>query len=108
MTLAEFWPIYLGEHRHPHTRAWHLAGTLAYLTLGIGLLLARRPGDLWILPIVAYGCAWYSHLAIEKNRPATFRHPLLSFICDHRMAWCMITGRIEAELAKVDARSTTP
>ena len=95
MTLAEFWPFYLGEHRHPHTRAWHLAGTLAYLTLGLGLLLARRPGDLWILPIVAYGCAWYSHLAIEKNRPATFKHPLWSFVGDWKMLFLMLTGKLK-------------
>jgi hypothetical protein len=103
VTLAEFWPVYLREHRRPGTRAWHLAGTLAYLGLGLGLLATGRPGSLWVVPVVAYGCAWYSHFAIERNRPATFRHPVLSLICDHRMAWCMLTGRIGAELARAEA-----
>lgn len=101
MTLAEFWPWYLGEHRHPRTRAWHLAGTLGYLALGLAGLATGHPRWLWLMPVVAYGCAWYAHFAIERNRPATFRHPLMSLLCDHRMAWCMATGRMAAELARL-------
>ena len=100
MTLAEFWPWYLGEHRHPRTRAWHLAGTLGYLLLGTVSLLSHHDAWLWFVPLVAYGCAWYAHFAIERNRPATFRYPLKSLLCDHRMAWCMLSGRMAGELAK--------
>jgi len=100
MTLAEFWPWYLGEHRQPRTRAWHLTGTLGYLLLGLFCLASGHHRWLWLLPVVAYGCAWYAHFAIERNRPATFRHPWLSLLCDHRMAWCMLSGRMAAELAR--------
>lgn len=100
MTMAEFWPWYLGEHRQPRTRAWHLAGTLGYLGLGLVGLASGHPRWLWLMPGVAYGCAWYSHFAIERNRPATFRHPLKSLLCDHRMAWCMLSGRMADELAR--------
>jgi hypothetical protein len=106
--MAEFWPFYLGEHRSPRTRAWHLAGTLGYLLLGITCLVTGHPRWLWAAPVVAYGCAWYSHFAIERNRPATFRHPLKSLLCDHRLAWCMVTGRMEAELERYGIRSTGP
>lgn len=101
MTLEAFWPVYLGEHRRPATRAWHLAGTLGYLALGTTLVLAGRLRDLWTLPVLAYGCAWVSHAFIERNRPATFRHPVLSLVCDHRMAWYMLTGRMAAELERL-------
>lgn len=100
MTLSEFWPWYLGEHQHPRTRAWHLAGTLGYLGLGLLSLLSGHAWWLGFMPAVAYGCAWYSHFAIERNRPATFRHPLKSLLCDHRMAWYMLTGQMTAELAR--------
>jgi hypothetical protein len=37
---------------------------------------------LWLAPIVGYGFAWVGHIAFEKNRPATFKHPLYSLLGD--------------------------
>ncbi|MBX9750017.1 MAG: DUF962 domain-containing protein [Roseococcus sp.] len=99
-TYSEFWPFYLREHAAPLTRRLHALGT----GLGVLLLLwALLWGPSWIilLALVAgYGFAWVSHLVVERNRPASFRHPWWSLISDFRMAWCMAMGTLNAELRK--------
>ncbi|WP_373047977.1 Mpo1-like protein [Vulgatibacter sp.] len=104
-TFAEFWPWYLGEHRRHATRAIHTLGTVAYLSWLGAALVARKPELALACPVIAYGAAWLSHLFVEKNRPATFRHPLLSLWADHVMAWYVLTGRIDAELKRLGIKS---
>ena len=99
-TFAEFWPRYLGEHRQHATRAFHTVATLAWLALLFTALATKRWEPLVAAPVVAYGLAWFSHLVIEKNRPLTFRHPLLSLVADHLLAYYVITGRIDEELER--------
>jgi hypothetical protein len=41
-----------------------------------------------------YGCAWIGHAFFERNRPATFRHPLYSFAGDWVMFRDVLSGRI--------------
>ena len=94
MTFAEFYPFYLGEHARPATRRLHFAGS----TLALIFLAALAfTGDLiWLIAalVSGYGFAWISHLTVEKNHPATFRHPLYSFMGDWKMFWQMLTGKI--------------
>ena len=50
---------------------------------------------------MGYGFAWFGHFAIEKNRPATFKYPLWSFIAaDWKMWALMLSGRMAAEVEK--------
>ena len=99
-TYGEFWPWYLSEHAAPLTRRLHALGT------GLGLLLFLAailfgPWWLFLVALVAgYGFAWVSYMVVERNRPASFRHPWWSLISDFRMAWCMVTGTLDAELEK--------
>ncbi|MGD9599162.1 MAG: Mpo1-like protein [Steroidobacteraceae bacterium] len=84
-SFREFYPYYLGEHRHPVSRRLHVIGTLAMLAIVVAAIALR---EWWlILPavILAYGCAWVGHYVFEKNRPATFRHPLYSLRGDFAM-----------------------
>lgn len=99
-SYAEFWPHYLREHASPVTRAVHVAGTV----IGVALLLAGLlSGRAWLVlagVVSGYLFAWGSHLLVERNRPATFAHPLWSLGSDLRMAGLFLTGRLAAELRR--------
>ncbi len=41
-----------------------------------------------------YGFAWVGHFFFEKNRPATFQHPLYSFMGDWVMFADILRGRV--------------
>lgn len=99
-SFAEFWPYYVREHSKPATRRWHFAGTSLALICALKAVATGKPGWLLVGLLAGYGPAWYSHYVIEKNRPATFRHPLWSLRADFVMWGRMIGGTMEAEVAK--------
>ena len=93
-TFREFYPFYLSEHRHPICRRLHFVGTLLVIAC---VTLAVSTANLWWLaaaPPCGYGFAWVGHVFFERNRPATFTHPLYSLIGDWAMFWDVLTGRI--------------
>jgi hypothetical protein len=98
-SYEEFWPFYLSQHSKQSTRTWHFVGTsMVFVCLAASLLY-----QFWILllaPLLAYGCAWYSHFMIEGNKPATFGHPFWSLRADFRMFRLILLGKIDAEFAK--------
>lgn len=97
-SFAEFWPYYLNEHSKPGTRFLHLIGTTSGLALLVFFIVI---GKWWLFPLAlvpGYGAAWIGHFFIEKNKPATFQHPLWSFMGDYKMIGLMLTGRMDAEL----------
>lgn len=93
-SFSEFYPFYLGEHRHPTSRRLHFTGSCGVLLLA-AVALATRDAR-WLLPAlpVGYGFAWVGHVFFEKNRPATFRHPFYSFIGDWVMFGDIVRGRL--------------
>jgi hypothetical protein len=101
-TFAEFWPFYLAEHSRPATRWFHLAGTLVWLGLLATAVVTRNWWLLAVVPVGAYGLAWFSHFCIERNKPATFKYPLFSLLADHKMAFYMVTGQLGRELARLN------
>lgn len=97
-SFRDFWPHYLREHQRPATRRLHYAGTGLVLALAVAALATRDLRLLAAVPLAGYGFAWFSHAAVERNRPATFTYPLWSLAADFRMAWFWATGRLDSEL----------
>jgi hypothetical protein len=91
--FKEFFPFYCGEHRKPLTRWLHFAGTHAAGTVVAAAVLRRRPALLLAAPLVSYGTAWAAHFFVQRNRPATFAHPLWSLRGDVTMIGMMWRGR---------------
>lgn len=107
-TFAAFWPDYLREHSRPATRFFHAGATLVELVCLVGLIATRDWRWLVAGLLVAYGLAWFSHLALERNRPATFRHPFLSWLADHKMVFLLLTGRLGGELERLNLAVAKP
>lgn len=93
-SFAEFYPYYLGEHSNPACRRLHYVGSLLVLALLAYVLVTQQWLLLLALPVIGYGFAWIGHLVFEKNKPATFKHPLYSFLGDWVMLKDGLTGRI--------------
>jgi hypothetical protein len=94
-SFADFWPYYLGEHSKSATRVLHYIGTVTALAIVILFILI---GKWWLFPlgfVPGYALAWIGHFFIEKNRPATFKHPVWSFMGDWKMLALMLTGRLK-------------
>jgi hypothetical protein len=93
-SFAEFYPFYLAEHRNRTCRRLHFVGT----SLVIGCVVAAFSTQVWwwlaATIVCGYGFAWLGHFFFEHNRPATFTHPLYSFIGDWVMYLDMLSGRI--------------
>ena len=93
-SFREFYPFYLSEHANVVSRRLHFTGSS--LVLGC-LLAAVTTHDAWWLLgalLSGYGFAWVGHFFFEHNRPATFSHPVYSFIGDWVMFKDMLTGKI--------------
>jgi hypothetical protein len=100
-TFSEFWPFYCREHSRKATRWIHFAGSLAGPLAALFAAFATgRLTWLFLWPVLGYGLAWSAHLLVEKNRPATFRHPLWSLVADYRMVAFMLAGRMDDEVAR--------
>ncbi len=99
-TYAEFWPFYLVEHGKAQTRYLHFFGTGLALAFALLALILLNPWLLLVALVSGYFFAWVGHFFVEKNRPATFTHPIWSLISDFRMFFLWISGRLGTELKK--------
>jgi hypothetical protein len=108
-SFDEFWPHYLAEHSDPTNRLLHVIGTSAALvTAAIGVA-KKNPKLLALAPLLGYGPAWIGHFLIEKNRPASFQHPLWSLRGDLKMLRLVVGDEIDEEMLRLIAEGkTTP
>jgi hypothetical protein len=103
-TFREFWPYYVREHRKPITRALHFIGSTLVLAFVAAAVVTGRTWLLAVTPVVGYGFAWVGHFGFEKNRPATFKYPLYSFLGDWVMYGKILSGTMRAEVERVLAK----
>ena len=93
-SFAEFYPFYLSEHRNRTCRRLHFVGS----SLGLLCLAAMVATGEWQFLLVGllcgYAFAWVGHFAFEKNKPASFKRPLYSFMGDWVMYKDIWTGKI--------------
>ncbi|WP_311221260.1 MULTISPECIES: DUF962 domain-containing protein [unclassified Acidovorax] len=93
-SFAEFYPFYLTEHSDRTCRRLHFTGsTLSLVCLAL-MVMTGQPG--WLLAglLCGYGFAWVGHFAFEKNRPASFKRPLYSFMGDWAMYRDIWRGKV--------------
>ncbi|MDP3618462.1 MAG: DUF962 domain-containing protein [Ramlibacter sp.] len=94
-SFEQFYPFYLTEHSNRTCRRLHFAGSSLSLVC-LALLIAT--GNWWWLLaglLVGYGFAWIGHFGFEKNRPASFKRPLYSFMGDWVMYKDIWTGKMK-------------
>ncbi|HET6555060.1 MAG TPA: DUF962 domain-containing protein [Dyella sp.] len=93
-SFRDFYPFYLNEHSDRRCRRMHFAGSTLVLAVIVVALVTGNARWLWLAPVMGYGFAWIGHFVFEKNRPATFIHPLYSLMGDWVMYWQILRGRI--------------
>ena len=90
-SFKEFYPFYLSEHINPICRLLHFAGS--FFVISIIIMSFFNIKMLFFAPLCGYGFAWIGHFFFEKNKPATFKYPLYSFIGDWIMFKDILIGR---------------
>jgi hypothetical protein len=93
-SFDDFYPFYLREHSSRVSRRLHVIGTSLAILLAVVAIVMRDWKLLWGVPLAGYAFAWAGHFFFEKNRPATFRHPLYSLRGDFTMLRDVLTGRL--------------
>ena len=94
-SFKEFYPYYLMEHKKSSTKLFDAIGTLSGLVSLILFIYFKEYKYIFISPILGYSFAWFSHAFFEKNKPATFKYPLFSFLGDWFMLKDILTGKIK-------------
>jgi hypothetical protein len=96
-TFAEFYPFYLGEHSNRMCRRLHFVGS----TAALGCLIMALFTQQWLYVlygvIAGYGFAWIGHFFFEKNKPASFKRPLYSFMGDWVMYKDIWIGKVSLD-----------
>lgn len=90
----EFYRFYLTEHRNIMSRRLHVAGSSIGLYFFSKAIIQRKPKYFLYGLASGYACAWIGHFIVEKNKPASFKQPLYSFVSDWRMFADVLRGNI--------------
>lgn len=87
-------------HQQLATRIFHTLGTLSGWLLLAAAIILRKPWLVLAAVLIPYGFAWLSHFFVEHNRPATFGHPLWSWLADQKMVAMVLAGKMNEEVKR--------
>ncbi|MFC4953482.1 DUF962 domain-containing protein [Acinetobacter puyangensis] len=90
----DFYGFYLTEHHDLKCRRLHFLGSSLGLLALITAVVKKQKRYVGYGLLAGYACAWVGHFVFEKNKPASFKQPLYSFISDWRMYYHIVTGQI--------------
>ena len=93
----EFYRFYLTEHRNIMSRRLHVAGSSIGLYFFSKAIIQRKPKYFLYGLASGYACAWIGHFIFEKNKPASFKQPLYSFVSDWRMFADVLRGHLSLQ-----------
>lgn len=93
--FADFYPFYLSQHGNRTSRRLHFIGLILSLVVLTIVLVTASWFYLPMTLVLGYGFAWIGHFFFEKNKPATFKYPLLSLLGDFTMAKDIICGKVK-------------
>ena len=92
LSFADFYPYYISQHKIPLNRLCHNIGSVLSISVFVVSIYKNMFFIMFLSPLLGYAFAWYGHFAIEKNKPATFKFPIYSFLGDWLMLWDNIRG----------------
>ena len=94
-SFADFYPFYLSEHSNLTCRRLHFVGSSLSLASLVALIVTGNWW--WLVPtiVMGYAFAWIGHFGFEKNKPASFKRPLYSFMGDWAMYRDILRGRVK-------------
>lgn len=99
---SEFYRFYLTEHRSMMSRRLHAAGSSLGIYFFSKAIRQRKAKYVAYGLLSGYACAWVGHFVFEKNKPASFKQPLYSFISDWRMLSDIVRGNLSLKDRSLD------
>lgn len=99
---AKFYRFYLTEHRNIMSRRLHAVGSSVGIYFFSKAIRQRQPKYFIYGLASGYACAWIGHFVFEKNKPASFKQPLYSFISDWRMLSDIVRGNLSLKDRQLD------
>ena len=94
-SFKKFYPYYLSEHTLKINKILHMVGSILVLMSLFILIFYKQYSYIFLTPLIGYTFAWIGHFIFEKNKPATFKYPLYSFIGDWVMLKDILTKKIK-------------
>ena len=94
---SEFYRFYLTEHRNIMSRRLHVVGSSIGLYCVSKAIRQKKAKYILYGLMAGYACAWVGHFIFEKNKPASFKQPVYSFISDWRMFADVLRGHLSLQ-----------